>query len=157
MPEYAKQTTVSPERSRLEIERTLIRYGATGFMYGWQGERYMVGFELDNRRIRLDIHMPHRSDRRICYTPTGRLRSKAGADKAYRQAMRQRWRALALIIKAKLEAIEAGVTTLEAEFLNATLLPSGQTVGEWLEPQIRHIYETGQMPAGLLPGPEASS
>jgi hypothetical protein len=32
---YAANTEVSAEKSRAEIETVLRRYGATGFMYGW--------------------------------------------------------------------------------------------------------------------------
>ena len=35
----------------------------------------------------------------------------------WEQACRQRWRALALVIKAKLEAIDAEISTFEEEFL----------------------------------------
>lgn len=43
MTTYASQTTVSPDRSRAEIERTLSRYGATGFMYGWSDRGAISG------------------------------------------------------------------------------------------------------------------
>jgi len=33
---YAQHTSVSSERSRMEIERTLKRYGAKAFIYGWE-------------------------------------------------------------------------------------------------------------------------
>lgn len=36
---YAERTVVSPEKSRGEIERVLSRYGAKGFMYGWDNGR----------------------------------------------------------------------------------------------------------------------
>ena len=35
MTQFAASTTVSSNASREEIERTLIRYGAEQFMYGW--------------------------------------------------------------------------------------------------------------------------
>ena len=65
-----------------------------------------------------------------------RLRmSKAAAKNHDReQACRQRCRALLLIIRAKLEAVESGMTTLESEFLANILLPDGGTVGQWLSP-----------------------
>ena len=50
------------------------------------------------------------------------------------EACRQRCRALLLIIRAKLEAVESGITTLEIEFLANILLPDGGTVGQWLSP-----------------------
>lgn len=150
MAEYARETRVSVEKSRQEIERTLARYGATGFMYGWVGERHMLAFELAGRKVRLELRMPTRDD--VARTPAGRRRATSQINAARDQAVRQRWRAFVLVIKAKLEAIEAGISTFESEFLHGTLLPSGQTVGEWLEPQIERVYESGQMPP-LLPGP----
>lgn len=36
MSRYASSTSVPMERSRLEVERTLQRYGATGFAYAWE-------------------------------------------------------------------------------------------------------------------------
>jgi hypothetical protein len=33
---FAENTSVSAERSRAEIEKTLRRYGADQFMYGWE-------------------------------------------------------------------------------------------------------------------------
>ena len=153
MPKYASSTNVSIEKSRAEIERTLSRYGATGFMYGWMGDRHMLAFEMAGRKIRLELQMPGQYSQEIKYSSAGRARGEAARQKAYDQAVRQRWRAFALVLKAKLEAIEAGITTFESEFLHGTLLPSGQTVGEWLEPQIEHVYRSGQMPP-LLPGPQ---
>ena len=59
-------------------------------------------------------------------------------------------RALLLVIKAKLEAVHQGISTLEREFLADTIMPDGQTVAEWAEPQLAKAYESGQMPK-LLP------
>jgi hypothetical protein len=55
------------------------------------------------------------------------------------------------VIKAKLEAVQAGIVTFEEEFLAHILLPSGETVGEWATPQLEDIYEAGGMPE-VLPG-----
>lgn len=49
---------------------------------------------------------------------------------------RRRWRALGLIIKAKLEAVASGVVSFESEFLCQLLLPSGGTVGNHVLPQL---------------------
>ena len=50
--------------------------------------------------------------------------------------MRQRWRALALCIKAKLEAVECGITSFEEEFLAHVVMPNGQTFGKLALAQI---------------------
>jgi hypothetical protein len=153
MPQYAAKTEVPADRSRAEIERTLERYGADQFIYGWDGPRARIGFRMAGRQVRLDVPLPERTDPKYQQTATGRYRASSEAARAaWEQDMRQRWRAVLLIIKAKLEAIDAGISTFDAEFLSAIMLPNGHTVGEHLEPQLDHIYATGQMPR-LLPGP----
>lgn len=149
MARYATQTTVSSEASRGEIERILTRYGADQFMYGWDQESAVVGFRMQNRMVRFLLPMPSKGE--FKYTPAKHLpRSPQDALAAWEQACRQRWRALALVVKAKLEAVDTGITTFEDEFLAHIMLPDGGTAGEWLRPQIATAYETGEMPK-LLP------
>ena len=148
---YAAQTEVSSDRSRAEIERTLRKYGATAFAYGWEGNMAQVGFKLAARQIKFQLPLPDPGSDEFTLTPTGRERSGKAAEDAYEQAVRQRWRALALVIKAKLEAVEAGISTVEREFLDAIMLPDGRTVGDWLGPQLGVVYAQQAMPA-LLPG-----
>jgi hypothetical protein len=148
---YAESTQVPSDRSRAEIERTLRKYGASAFAYGWQGHSASVMFEMAGRRIVFRLPLPDADSEEFTLTPTGRERSASAAGEAYEQAVRQRWRALALVIKAKLEAVEAGISSVEDEFLAHVALPSGGTVGEWMRPRLDEVYATGQMPA-LLPG-----
>jgi len=155
MTRYAAETTVASDRSRAEIERILERWGATSFMYGWQRDRAIIAFELQDRRIRFELPMPGRDDRAFTRTPTGLMRGEKARQEAYEQAVRQRWRALALVIKAKLEAVESHISTLEDEFMAHIVLPSGETISEVMTPQIAESYRTGQMPA-LLPGVNAT-
>lgn len=154
MTRYADRTEVSSDRSRAEIERTLRRYNASGFMYGWEGDQAAIAFQMEGRRIRFVLTLPDRNADEFLYTPgRGYARTKEQATIAWEQACRQRWRALALVVKAKLEAIEAGITTFEEEFLAHIVLPGGPTVGAWMLPQVAHAYETGRMPP-LLPSPK---
>jgi hypothetical protein len=152
MTRYAERTEVASDRSRAEIERTLRRYGARSFAYGWDELAAVVMFELANRRIRFRLPMPDRNDREFTHTPgKGLRRSEEAIDREWEQAQRQRWRALALVIKAKLEAVAAGITTVESEFLAHIVLPDNSTVGDWAAPQLAIAYERNQMPA-LMPG-----
>jgi len=57
---YAKGTEVPVSRSRDEIERTLARYGASTFAYGWDGKRALVEFVVDDRRVRLTVPLADR-------------------------------------------------------------------------------------------------
>lgn len=154
MPRYAEKTSVSSMESRNEIERVLTRYGASAFTYGWDEDRNLtiIGFRLKTRQIKFTLPLPSRNDKAITHTPAkNQARNLAGRNTAYEQAVKQRWRALLLIIKAKLEAIDAGIVTLEDEFLSQTMLSDGSTIAEWAGPQVDEVYRTGGMPQ-LLPG-----
>lgn len=148
MTKYAANTTVSTESSRGEIERTLQRYGADQFMYGWSGSMAVIEFAASDRRIRFTLTLPGRGDDEFMFHSRGQ-RTNEAALKAWEQACRQKWRALALCIKAKLEAVESEISTFEDEFLAHTVLPDGRTAGEWMQPQITEVYKTGKMPTML--------
>jgi hypothetical protein len=148
---YAENTSVPSEKSRGEIERTLTRYGADQFMYGWKDAAAVIAFRAKGRHIRFFLPMPDRMSRTITHTPgRGIARGPAEREAAYEQAVRQRWRALALCIKAKLEAVEAGITDFEDEFMAQIILPNGQSMSEHAKPLIARAYDTGKMPP-LLP------
>lgn len=146
---YAEATLVSVEKSRLEIEATLRRYKADGFYYGQDGRLVILGFRIAERQVRFRLEMPDPKEARFTQHSRG-FRTPEGAAKEWEQACRQKWRALALVIKAKLEAVAAGITTVEDEFLANTLLPDGSTVGQWAKPQIDETYRVGNMPSPLL-------
>lgn len=151
MGKYAETTTVSAAASRDEIERTLARFGASQFMYGWKSEMAVIAFVAEGKQIRLMLPMPDRNNREFTRTPgRGLVRSSEQQEKAYEQAVRQRWRALAVTIKAKFAAIEAGISIFEREFFYDTVLPNGQTMGEYMLPQMEEACRIGKMPP-LLP------
>lgn len=151
MATYASDTSVSSERSRGEIERTLSRYGARSFMYGYDDTHAMIQFATNARQVRFVLPMPDRNAREFTHTPSrGNQRTPAQAAEAYEQAVRQRWRALNLVIKAKLEAIDSGISTFDVEFLGQLVLPDGRTVADDVVPKVVDAYETHQLPA-LLP------
>jgi hypothetical protein len=148
---YARGTSVSPEKSKAEIEKTLRRYGAGQFVSGWDADRALIGFTMKDRQIRFTLMLP--PVEAFQKTDTGRNRSKRElAERAREQAIAERWRALLLVIKAKLEAVEAGIALFEDEFLANTVLPNGSTVGQWAKPQLDAAYETGSMPKLLGAG-----
>jgi hypothetical protein len=81
-----------------------------------------------------------------------RERTPEGAHKAWEQACRQRWRALLLVIKAKLEAVETGITSFEDEFMAHIIMPDGLTAAQHVRPWIAKSYASGDTPP-LLPPP----
>ena len=152
MPTYARDTQVPSDRSRAEIEQTLRRWGADQFLYAWDERQAVIEFRMRGKRVRFVLPLPDPTSDDFLRTPTRRWeRSNAEAEKAYEQAVRQRWRALALVVKAKLEAVESNIVTFEAEFLAHIVLPDNRTVGQWAVPQVEGSYLTGQLPP-LLPG-----
>ena len=163
MGRYAKRTSVPVERSRNEIEATLARYGASQFMYGWDRTGAVIAFVVEpavgqKRQVRFHLPLPSRDERRFTHHSRGR-RTAESAEREWEQASRQRWRALLLVVKAKLEAVESGIASFEDEFLAYIMLPDGQTVGTLLAPQLEAAYDPdrGVMPAGLrLALPERS-
>jgi len=120
---YANRTRVPTDKTRTEIERAVKRYGATGFVSGWQGENVRIEFLCRDRHIRMIMTEP-------------------GVD----QAKRQKWRALLLLVKAKLEAVDAKIATFEEAFLADIVMPDGRTVWEATREPIKVAYQGGPMP-----------
>jgi hypothetical protein len=136
MAKYASNTTVSADRSKAEIERTLIRYGVDEFFYGRSASGAGIGFTFKGRTIKLNVPMPSRNDYRD---------NKAGEDDWNRER-RRLWRVLLLSIKADLEAIDSGLKTFEDVYLAYTCLPNGSTVGQEIQEKIDVMVTGGQMP-----------
>jgi hypothetical protein len=130
---YATATKVPVEQTKGEIEALLVKYGASSFAAAWDNDppRAILAFRYADRHYRFILPLPDRQDFRR-------------ADE-YDQALKSHWRALGLIIKAKLEAVEREVTTFEQEFLAYTLLANGRTLAEEVEPAVREIYKTGKV------------
>jgi hypothetical protein len=55
---YAKDTEVSVEKSRAEIESILKRYGASHFAYMTEPTRAVIAFRAKDRNIRFDLPLP---------------------------------------------------------------------------------------------------
>lgn len=146
---FASTTSVSVANSKAEIERIAERYGATGFMSAWMDDQAVIAFTMTGRQVRFLLNMPDRKAKAFTHHSRG-LRTPEAAAREWEQACRQKWRALALVIKAKLEAVESGITVFDDEFLAHIVMPNGRTVGDETRPLIASAYESGAMPA-LLP------
>lgn len=145
---YAENTTVSVERSQAEIQEIVRKYGADGYISGWQGNKAMIEFFASQRRVRSILILP--SDKAEFATAGQRRRTGAQVIAAMEQEHRRRWRALGLVIKAKLEAVSSGIVSFEDEFLAQIVLPDGRTVAEHTGPSIQRAYETGSVNGSLL-------
>jgi hypothetical protein len=147
---YAQGTKVPVENSRAELEKVLRRYGADAFSYGQDVARAIVAFRAHGRHVKFELALPPVED----FKWGGRLYNsrltRSAADQRD-QRVRELWRALVLVVKAKLEAVESGIEPFDTAFLPYLMLPDGSTAGEWMLPQIERAYELGDMPS-LLPG-----
>jgi len=136
---YAQTTRVPVERSRAEIEKTLMRYGVNDFFYGRSAERGGgIGFKYKGRVIKIGVPLPNKKE--------------YDSEQKYNQEYRRRWRVLLLALKAILELVDAGLVSFEDEFLAQTCLPDGRTVSQYYQPLIEEAVEQGKMPKALLPG-----
>lgn len=120
---FAYDTSVPVDRSKGHIEALLMRAGAEGYHTGWQSAQGddpgwdAIEFLWKGKQIR--FRLP---------------RTKAGRNDEQRN--RQRWRVLFLVVKAKIEAVEAGIAIFEEEFLSFIVTASGKTIGEVLLPRL---------------------
>lgn len=152
---YAKGTKTDSSTTQAEIQTTLRRFGADGFMSGQQRhplghEVAMVAFQFNGKTIRFVMTLPDRNASEFKTSPAGRVRyTEAQSRDAWEQACKERWRCLLLAIKAKLVAVEEKIATVEQEFMAWIVLPNGMTAGDHLLPQIEKQASSGQMP--LLP------
>jgi len=150
MGTYASDTSVPVDRSIAELRSTVMRYRATGFAFGEEADRAMVAFTAQDRRVRFLVTLPERT--KFALTPSTQVRrTPAAQEDAWEKACRQRWRALNLVVKAKLEAVEAGIATFEQEFLGYLVLPGGQTMHEALQVdgRLQQALATGAAPSLL--------
>jgi hypothetical protein len=169
--EFAEDTSVSVEKSKIEIEKLVTAHGAEGFHTGWQGGSADGGlpgwdaieFLWKGRTIRFKLDRPRPSwvepdardpTKKVTRTAPwardkyGYLLKDSRLVAAIDQKNRQRWRVLFLVIKAKLEAVAAGVVVFEEEFLPFIVFDGSRTIGEVLVPRIL----TGSV-GKLLPPP----
>lgn len=147
MSKYANTTSVSIDSSRNEIEKTLKRYGAKAFAYATQDNKALIMFEFNGKRIRFILNLPDINERRFSHTPCQELlRAQENQMKEWEQACRQKWRALLLVIKAKLEAVDSGISIFEEEFMASIVLPNNQTVAEYILPQVENCYIKNTLP-----------
>lgn len=154
---YAKETEVPVARSRAELEAVITRYGATAFASLLEPNKAAIMFEASGKRVLFELPLPKLEDFATVHIPATpyryaqvKERTREQQQKAWEQACRQRWRALNLVVKAKLEAVDSGITTFEDEFLAHIVLPDGRTVGKWMKPQLESAYNKGSMPPLLL-------
>jgi hypothetical protein len=128
---FAEDTSVPAGRSQDEVKDRLRRCGADQIAIYESEAQSAVAFTAAGRMYRITV-------------------PRTAKPKDPRQDERRAWRLLLLLLKAKLEAIREGATTMEREFLADMLLPDGSTVYQRAQEQLAIAYERGSMPDQLL-------
>lgn len=149
MGTYAANTDVTSDRSRAEIERILSRWGADEFGYMTTRGQAQVAFSYRSIRVRFILPLPDRDSPEFTRHSRG-VRTASAAESAYEQAVRQKWRALALVVKAKLEAVESQISTFEEEFFAHIVLPNGSTVYQSVSGEVQRMIAAGDRGALML-------
>jgi hypothetical protein len=138
---YAEATKVPTATSKAAIETLLVSHGATAYATGWDAGHDTIQFELFHRTIRFVLPRPDAKDRRFTHDKHGWSINPSKRAGLVEQADRQRWRALYIVIRAKIEAVEAGIAVFEQEFLAFVVLPNGLTIGDSLVPMLKEGRE----------------
>lgn len=134
---YAERTAVPVAKSKADVEALLQKAGARAIVMLSDDELAGVGFRVGQIGYRFMLALP---------APGPKMPENERA-----QITRARWRALLLVLKAKVESARSGITTLETELLPYALLPTGATVADEVAPRLRESYEGGRN-VPLLPG-----
>jgi hypothetical protein len=123
------------------------RYGADQFAYMTGQAQAVIAFVSHGKQVRFILPMPDANETRFTHTPErGIMRTAQAAEREYEQAVKQKWRALNLVVKAKLEAVEAGIVTFEQEFGMHLVLPGGRSVADEVLPAIEAAYAGSAAP-----------
>lgn len=151
---YAEGTSTSVEKSRGEIESILARYGAERFSYMNAPDRATIIFQAHGKWIKFVLKLPAKEEFST-RTKYKKIVQQSPEDiyRDWEQACREKWRSLALSIKAKLESVRSEITEFEVEFMAQIIIaPNGETVGEKILPQLQEATKSGKFPALQLMG-----
>jgi len=146
---YAEGTSVPVERSRAELDALLAKRGASqrAIMSDEDNGCAAVLFVLHGRKYRLDIPMPKVTDdfpkpKPARWATMSMKDRETWREKERAQSERERWRAVVLCLKAKLELVRIGISSIEREFMADMVLPNGRTVAAMIESQIESISKS---------------
>jgi len=128
---FAERTAVPVGQSQDSVKKLLKGAGSDQIAVYEAADKSAVAFRVDGRFYRITVPI---------------VVGKAVAEQEERRA----WRLLLLLLKAKLEAVREGATTIEREFLADMLMPDGSTVAEWTAQPLALAYKEGAMPPQLL-------
>jgi hypothetical protein len=130
---FAEGTKVSVESSRGEISGILAKHGCMRMAWATEPRGDTLQFELDDKQFRFAMKRPTAEEVRARdgheYTYPHNVDWELKAEAEWRRV----WRANVLLLKAKLEFIDGGDTTLEKEFMPYLVMKGGRTLGDFID------------------------
>lgn len=141
---YAEGSRTSTIHSLMEINKTVVRFGASDFRYTQSADTCVVEFIYNpdkqnpsQRHVKIGLKLPDRNSPEFTTTPArGRKRDAEATMKAWEQERARKYRELVLLIKAKLVACQSDITHFDAEFLPYLVIPGKGTIGEMMLPAL---------------------
>lgn len=132
---YAEGTEVPVSRSIDQIKAELKKVGADEIGVMETAKQSWLVFAIRHVRYRIT---------------TGEIVVPRGKDPA-REARRQ-WRAILLLVKAKVVSIVEKISTVEREFMADAVMPDGSVLADHAPRLIEHAYKENGPPKTLLLG-----
>lgn len=114
---YVRGSSITAAASQAEIQDLLARSGATDVRCASEDGRAAIAFASGSRHYRIVLSLPRPSEEPLRPPSTGQPAKSA------QEGARQRWRALAALVRAKLEAVDSGIVTFDQEFVGYRLAP----------------------------------
>ena len=137
---YVRGASVSCAASQAEIRDMLTAAGADNLRFVSVHGNAGITFSSAGHRFRFVLPVPAT----VPGTPDPDRgpRPEDSESKALQDAARHRWRQLSLLIRAKLDAVDAGIVTFDEEFLAYVVMPGGGTVFQASAHGIAAAYAT---------------
>lgn len=133
---YAARTEVPISRSQDQVKVELRKVGADQIGVMESSTQAFVVFLVRDVRYRIT---------------TAPFKAAKGQD--IEQEQRRQWRAILLLVKAKVVSIMEGISTVEREFLADAIMPDGSTWADHAPRMIAAAYKEGGAPRLMLEAP----
>lgn len=151
---YATGTKVSVDKTQEDLRKLLRARGADQIMFH---DDFTRGYSVMAFQLRGAVYLtylPMPDANQFTLSPSGRQREPSAIQSEVEKEKARLQRCLHLLIKAKLTAIDEGITTEEKEFFSDRVIwnqdGQQQTVYEWYAPQVEHLKREGLQPP-ILP------
>lgn len=157
MSVYAEGTKVAVTKTLAEIEDLVRKRGGQRFYRGEQDDWMVLGWWQSERMVMFGVALPPL--KQFERKPRGYGSRPMSEQLALQeQAMREQWRAVLLVIKAKYASVDAKIESFEESFLGQLVVPDPETGRHvaFARLAIKSIHDvyTGSTMKQLVAGPQ---